>query len=213
MYIKQFADIKTARPFDYDANDTNAVFSAAGIYDFSTEEGSNVTPEIGGLIAHNFNDKFGISLTGSYSRRNFRNESNTTESFDPNVPEFPGDDPSALTQAIASGLVPEGTDVVFTPRTFIAEISDNERTRTNFQAVGQFRPTQNLTLTADATLSRFTLNGKKLHCLTCFLRPLAIIQTLFYLRTAQLFRLIVQALLLTQLQRIMNSALKIIHSV
>ena len=154
-------DIQTARPFDYDANDTTAVFSAAGIYDFSTEEGSDVTPEIGGLISHNFNDKFGLTLTGSYSRRNFRNESNTTESFDPNVAEFPGDDPSALTQAIASGLVPAGTDVIFTPRTFIAEISDNQRTRTNFQATGQYRPTNNLTLTADATLSRFTLEEQR----------------------------------------------------
>ena len=154
-------DIKTARPFDYDANDTTAVFSAAGIYDFSTEEGSDVTPEIGGLISHNFNDKFGLTLTGSYSRRNFRNESNTTESFDPNVPEFPGDDPSALTQAIASGLVPAGTDVIFTPRTFIAEISENQRTRTNFQATGQYRPTNNFTLTADATLSRFTLEEQR----------------------------------------------------
>ena len=154
-------DIQTARPFDYDEGDLKAVLSAAGIVDFSTEQGSDVTPEIGGLFAYNFNDVFGISATASFSRRNFRNELNTTESFDVNVPEFPGDDPSALTQAITSGLVPEGTEVLFTPRTFIAEIGDNQRERTNFQGVLQFRPVSNLTLTADYTLSRFELEEQR----------------------------------------------------
>ena len=133
-------DIQTARPFDHKSGDLKAVLSAAGIHDFSSVEGSAVTPEIGGLVSYNFNDVFGLSATGSFSRRNFRNELNTTESFDVNVPEFPGDDPSALTQAIAGGLVPAGTEVLFTPRTFIAEIGDNRRERINFQGVAQFRP-------------------------------------------------------------------------
>lgn len=153
-------DIRTARPFDYE--DTEFAYSIAGVYDFSNEEDSDVTPEFGGLFVKNFNDKFGIAITGSYSRRNFRNESNTTESFDVNTPRlFPEDDPSALEQAIDSGLVPEGTEVLFTPRTFITEVSDNQRTRTNFQATGQFRPVENLTITADATLSRFKLEEQR----------------------------------------------------
>ena len=152
-------DIRTARPFDYDK--TTFQYSAAGIYDFSAEVGSSVTPEIGGLFAYQFSDKFAISATGSYSRRNFRNELNTLESFDVNTPEFPGDDPSALTQAIDQGIVPEGTEVLFTPRTFIAEIGDNQRTRTNFQGVVQFRPVENFTITGDYTLSRFTLEEQR----------------------------------------------------
>ena len=154
-------DIQTARPFDHKAGDSKIVLSASGIHDFSSEEGDSVTPEIGGLFSHNFNDVFGISVTGSYSRRNFRNELNTTESFDVNVAEFPGDDPSALTQAIANGLVPAGTDVLFAPRTFIAEIGDNRRERTNFQGVVQYRPTDTFTLTADYTLSRFELDEQR----------------------------------------------------
>ena len=82
-------DIQTARPFDHDAGDLKAVLSAAGIHDFSSVQGSAVTPEIGGLFSYNFNDVFGLSATASFSRRNFRNELNTTESFDVNVPEFP----------------------------------------------------------------------------------------------------------------------------
>ncbi len=152
-------DIRTARPFDYDK--TTFQFSAAGIHDFSTEVGSEVTPELAGLFAHNFSKKFGIALTGSYSRRNFRNELNTTESFDVNVPEFPGDAPSALTQAIASGLVPEGTEVLFTPRTFIAEVGDNQRERINFQGVFQFRPVDSVTITGDYTGSRFELDEQR----------------------------------------------------
>ncbi len=152
-------EIRTARPFNYD--ETTFQFSAAGIYDFSSEVGDDVTPEFGGLFAHNFTENFGISLTGSYSKRNFRNELNTVESYDVNVAEFPGDDPSALTQAIAQGLVPAGTDVLFTPRTFITEIGDNQRERINFQGVVQFQPTEELTLTADYTLSRFELKEQR----------------------------------------------------
>ncbi|MEO9971232.1 MAG: TonB-dependent receptor [Hyphomonadaceae bacterium] len=154
-------DIQTSRPFDHAAGDLKAVLSAAGIHDFSTEEGNDVTPEIGGLFSYNYNDVFGVSATASYSRRNFRNELNTTESFDVNVAEFPGDDPSALTQAIAAGTVPAGTDVLFTPRTFITEVGDNRRERTNFQGVFQFRPVNNFTLTADYTLSRFELDEER----------------------------------------------------
>ncbi|MEP6343845.1 MAG: TonB-dependent receptor [Maricaulaceae bacterium] len=154
-------DIQTTRPFDNDGTKFN--FSAAGVFDSSTEQGDDVTPEIGGLFSHQFNDKFAILATGSYSRRNFRNESNTTESFDVNTPtEFLATDgPGDFENLLAAFPQLAGNDVIFTPRTFISEISDNQRERTNFQVVGQYRPVENLTLTADYTGSIFELEEQR----------------------------------------------------
>ena len=157
-------DIQTARPFDQ--KETRLNFSAGGIYDFSTEIGGRVTPEIGGLISHQFSDQFAVLVTGSYSRRNFRNRLNTLESFDVTTPLDPAilavDGPGVF-ENLAAAFPDElaGRDVLFTPRTFITEVGDNQRTRTNVQGVVQFRPVENLTFTADYTGSRFELNEQR----------------------------------------------------
>ncbi len=154
-------DIRTARPFDFD--ETELVYSVAGIGDLSNEDGSSVTPEIGGLFSHKFNDNFGILITGSFSERDFRNELNTLESFDVTTPtEFIDiDGPGTFEQLVDQFNLPAGTDAIFTPRTFISEISENQRTRTNGQAVIQWAPSDNLTITADYTASRFELREQR----------------------------------------------------
>jgi hypothetical protein len=80
-------DILTARPFD--VSGTRAVLSAAGIHDFSSEVGSAVTPEIGGLVSHTFNDMFGVLVTGSFSRRNFREFEDHLDGWDVWAPVLP----------------------------------------------------------------------------------------------------------------------------
>ena len=154
-------DIRTARPFDFD--ETELVYSVAGIGDLSNEDGSSVTPEIGGLFSHKFNDNFGILITGSFSERDFRNELNTLESFDVTTPtEFIDiDGPGTFEQLVDQFNLPAGTDAIFTPRTFISEISENQRTRSNGQAVIQWAPSDNLTITADYTASRFELREQR----------------------------------------------------
>ena len=155
-------DIRTSRPFDYAVGDLKALVSAAGVHDFSSEEGSAVTPEIGGLISYNFNDVFGISATGSFSERNFRNELSQTESFDVfTLAEFANDPPTPLDSLIAEGLVPADTEVIFAPRTFLAEFSDNQRERINFQGTAQVRPTENFVITGDVTVSIFDLEEQR----------------------------------------------------
>ena len=155
-------DIRTSRPFDYASGDLKAVFSAAGVHDFSSEEGSPVTPEVGGLISYNFNDVFGVSATGSFYQRNFRNELNQTESFDVFTPaESENDALTALDGLIELGLVPEDTEVIFAPRTFISEFSENDRERINFQGTAQVHPADNFVITGDLTLSIFDLEEQR----------------------------------------------------
>ena len=147
-------DIKTARPFDF--NSTRAVLSAAGIYDFASEEGSAVTPEIGGLLSHSFNDVFGVLVTGSFSRRNFREFENHLDGWDRWDPGSSGHD-----NLIAAGAINAGEGTVYSPRTHISEIADNRRTRTNLQGVLQFRPVDSFTVTGDYTLSRFRVEEQR----------------------------------------------------
>ena len=147
-------DIRTARPFDQGG--TRGVLSLAGIHDFSTEEGSSVTPEIGGLFARNWDDRFGILFTGSYSKRNFRELENHLDGWDVNAPGSAGH-----TNLINAGAITADTGTVYSPRTHISEIADNERERTNFQGVVQFSPNETLTFTADYTLSRFQIDEQR----------------------------------------------------
>ena len=61
-------DISTAKPFDYEG--FKAFASAKGVYDTSVETGSNITPEISGMISQTFADgKFGVLLSASHSER------------------------------------------------------------------------------------------------------------------------------------------------
>ncbi|MEM9839586.1 MAG: TonB-dependent receptor [Pseudomonadota bacterium] len=147
-------DIQTARPFDVAG--TRGVVSIAGIYDFSAEEGPAVTPEVGGLFSHTFNDTFGVLVTGSYSKRNFREFEDHLDGWDRWDPGSGGHN-----NLIAAGAIDANEGTVYAPRTHITEIADNERERINAQFVAQFRPVETLTVTADYTLSRFTVEEQR----------------------------------------------------
>ena len=147
-------DILTARPFD--TGGSRGVVSVAGIYDFSSEEGSAVTPEIGGLYSINMNDTFGALITGSFSERNFREAEDHLDGWDVWAPGSSGHN-----NLIAAGAIVPTQGTVFAPRTHITELADNERERINLQGVLQFRPMDTLTLTGDYTLSRFTVEEQR----------------------------------------------------
>ena len=147
-------DILTARPFDVAG--TRGVINAAGIYDFSSEVGSSVTPEVGGLVSHTFNDVFGVLVTGSFSRRNFREFEDHLDGWDVWAPGSSGHN-----NLVAAGAIDASEGTVYAPRTHITEIADNRRTRTNLQGVLQFRPVDTFTVTGDYTLSRYTVEEQR----------------------------------------------------
>src|SRR5690606_40198768 len=58
-------NILTARPLDNPG--LKASVGIKGVMDSSTEEGSDITPEISGIYSQTFaDDTFGVSLSGSY---------------------------------------------------------------------------------------------------------------------------------------------------
>src|SRR5882757_5702613 len=67
-------NIATARPFDF--NSMKATFSAKATDDTSSKVGSKITPEFSGLFSDTFfDDKVGVLVNGSYSKRHSRAES------------------------------------------------------------------------------------------------------------------------------------------
>jgi TonB-dependent receptor len=135
-------NITTARPFDY--HSMRATFSAKASRDTSSEVGSKVTPEFSGLFSDTFfDDRVGFLINGSYSKRNSREE-------DANIDGWLQDQWTAGDPRVTSSNTnPEGH--TWSPRNEGWGVVDHERSRTNGQAVLQFKPTDSVVATADYT--------------------------------------------------------------
>ena len=141
--IGSTVDIKTARPFDYKS--MQAALSVKAIDDTSSDNGT--TPEISGLFSNTFADgKVGFLVNGSYSERNSRLENATIGGW------LKNQDLGSAT-VIDNNQNPDGN--YWSPQSEGWGYDDHERTRTNAQAVLQFRPTDSLTATVDYTYALY----------------------------------------------------------
>jgi TonB-dependent receptor len=139
-------NITTARPFDYHA--MRATFQAKATKDASTQVGSKVTPEFSGLFSDTFFDeRVGFLINGSYSKRNSREELANIDGWLED--QFAPGDP----RVTSSNTNPGGHN--WAPRNEGWGVVDHERSRTNGQAVLQFRPTDSLVATADYTYTYY----------------------------------------------------------
>jgi TonB-dependent receptor len=151
-------NVKTRRPLDGKAGLTGSV-GVKGVYDTSMDKkiddfGHKITPEASGLL--NWVDdaeKFGVTLFGSYQKRDFTSRSSTSNDW--NI--------RTLAQFLdpANGFVRAGgatqiTNAPSNPSTLVAIPNDSryhfaqgERERINGQASVQYRPTENFTVTLD----------------------------------------------------------------
>jgi TonB-dependent receptor len=135
-------NITTARPFDF--HEMRATFQAKATRDTSSEVGSKVTPEFSGLFSDTFlDDRLGFLINGSYSKRNSREELANIDGWLED--QFAAGDP----RVTSSNTNPGGHN--WAPRNEGWGVVDHERTRTNGQAVLQFKPTDSLVATADYT--------------------------------------------------------------
>ena len=148
-------DIRTARPFDF--TETKSLLSVAGVHDSSVEDGSSLTPEIGGLYSTRLSDTFGILANGSYSKRDFTDKEEHTDGW----LRLTSDNDAGVFAQLANGADLTGVSQLYRPITNISEVSENERERINGQLVLQFQPTDNFSATLDYTLSRFERDEKR----------------------------------------------------
>ncbi|MED5525918.1 MAG: TonB-dependent receptor [Pseudomonadota bacterium] len=137
-----------------------ASFSAKALDDKSTDKG-NTTPEFSGLYSNTFaDDKFGISISGSYQKRE---SGNRQAMVGTGWRSFPGSvDNSVVDGNSEWGAVPRDNqvnrpgddDIYSVPQTTIYRFEEQQRKRTNGQLVLQYQPADNLRTTLDYTYMR-----------------------------------------------------------
>lgn len=139
-------NISTARPFDF--NDMRAAFSAKANRDGSTEVGNKITPEFSGLFSDKFfDDRVGVLINGSYSKRNSQEQISTVDGWLQD--QFAPGDP----RVASSDTNPGGHN--WAPRDDNWGVADHSRSRTNGQAVLQFKPVDSVVVTADYTYTYY----------------------------------------------------------
>ncbi len=171
-------NIVSLRPLDRNETGLTASAGAKAVYDTSVDQcidcGSDVTPEFSGVASWSDPEqRFGVSLFGSYQKRNF------------SVPSVAQDGWNIRTAASfldpANGFVRD-TSVINNapadPDTLVAYPNDHRyhfselsRERINAQGVVQFRPTERLTLTADALFAQLRASERRSSQSNWFSRP------------------------------------------
>jgi TonB-dependent receptor len=151
-------NVKTRRPLDGKPGLTGSI-GAKGVYDTSmskrVEDASKITPEVSGLVNWvDDSEKFGVSLFGSYQKRNFTSRSATSNDW--NIKTY-ADFINPANGFVRNGGATQITNAPSNPNTLVAIPNDSRyhfaqgsRERVNGQLTAQFRPIETLTITADA---------------------------------------------------------------
>lgn len=162
-------NVVTRRPLDGGKVGLNGSVGAKAVYDASVDGcldcGSKVTPEFSGVVGWtDAEQRFGIELFGSYQKRNFTSIAATSNDWNiiPYSTFVSGGFarnnticPSTQTTLSASCTIVKNapsnaSQLVAIPNDSRYHYAEGSRERINGQASVQFKPTDSLTLTADA---------------------------------------------------------------
>lgn len=141
-------NIKTARPFDYKGRKFSASVDAN--YDGNAQK---FAPDASFLFADTFADgKLGVLLSGSYQKRYTRLSQAQTDGWlvNPGVPTAQVNNGASL----VSSSNPQGN--IFVPQNFDSKVTREDRERIGGTLVLQYRPSDDVTITADALYTKFT---------------------------------------------------------
>lgn len=142
--IGSTVNIRSAKPFDYSG--TRAVFGVKGIVDRSNVTGDDVTPQISGLYSTRLlDDRLGILVGGSYSKRDSRQEQVQISGYQRSTPATA----AALAARLDLTANENPDDIFYLPRNLILKVGDTTRERVNAQAVLQFEPVDDLVIGLD----------------------------------------------------------------
>ena len=144
-------DLRTSRPLDKPG--FRLALSANALIDGSNEVGKDFTPEFGGLVSTTFlEDRVGVLLTGSYSKREGRENIIATDGW---IRGNRNDASAARINTSAIDPAKNPTGSIWVPRNLLFDASDHSRERINGQAVLQVEPIDNLVVSLDYTYSRY----------------------------------------------------------
>lgn len=155
-------NVRTVRPLDA-AEGLSGSIGVKGLYDTGVEESldgaDKITPELSGVVTWNDpSDMFGVSLFGSYQKRNFTSRSATANDW--NIRRY-SEFIDPANGFVRNNGTTQITNAPTDPDTLVAipndsryHFAEGERERLNGYATVQFQPTENFTLTADALYAK-----------------------------------------------------------
>lgn len=141
-------NIKTARPFDFKGMKFSATVD--GNYDTNAKKAD---PDASFLFSDTLDDgRLGVLLSGSYQHRHTLLKQAQTDGWlvNPGVPAAQVNGGAGTTSASN----PNGN--IFIPQNFDSKVTSEDRERVGGTLVLQYRPSDNLTVTADALYTKFT---------------------------------------------------------
>jgi TonB-dependent receptor len=162
--IGSVINVKTPKPLDRPG--FNGSISARGVYDH-TFEGTNITPEVSGIISKSFaDDKVGILVSGTYQKRKAslaQFNAGWREGylgFENNWGSLPVDANDWRGNYNQTQNRPGETDVYQVTQNAGYDFTDIERTRINGQVVLEVRPTDTLSARVDYHYSQNTVDAR-----------------------------------------------------
>lgn len=151
-------NIKTARPLDNPG--FRSALSAKAVYETTAQDASvanldEITPEFAGIISDTFaDDTFGVLLSGSYQKRDNREENADVARWIPSY-ELAAGQNNPLEAGTVENNNQREDEVFWHPQNAGYGWSDISRTRLNGQAALQWAPNDRLKATLDYTYSEF----------------------------------------------------------
>ncbi|QXQ08333.1 TonB-dependent receptor [Sphingosinicellaceae bacterium] len=171
-------NVVTRRPLDAKESGLTGSIGAKAAYDMSSDDcikcGSHVTPEASGLANWtNADQTFGVSLFGSYQKRDFSNISATVNDW--NITSYAKFiDPASGNVNAATKITNAPTDpntLVGRPNDFRYHFGEGTRERINGQGIIQFKPTDRLDLSIDGLYAQNTQKERRSDQANWFNRP------------------------------------------
>jgi TonB-dependent receptor len=162
--IGSVINIKLPRPLDRPG--FKGSIGVKGVYDTSQLYGTDVTPEISGIVSKTFaDDTVGILLAGSYQKRNGGQAQFTVGNWRPGYTGAENNWGTLAQQGDPRFANienrPGPTDVYQVPQNAAYDFYDFKRERFNGQAVLQFKPTDTLDLAVDYIFSQNTFDSRQ----------------------------------------------------
>jgi len=175
-------NVVTRRPLDSRTSGFNGSIGVKADYDTSADDcihcGSHVTPNASGVLSwSNSEQTFGASVFGSYQKRNFSTVNASMNEW--NITTLAAFlDPANGNVTPTSKITNAPSDLnalVARPNDARYHFSENTNERINGQAVLQFKPSDNLTLSADALFAQNKASERRSDESNWFNRPFDVV--------------------------------------
>ncbi|PKB14509.1 TonB-dependent receptor [Novosphingobium kunmingense] len=162
--IGSVINIKLPRPLDRPG--FKGSIGVKGVYDTSQLYGTDITPEVSGIVSQTFaDDSLGILLAGSYQKRNGGQAQFTVGNWRPGYSGAENNWGTLAQQGDPRYANienrPGPTEVYQVPQNAAYDFYDFKRERINGQAVLQFRPADTLEMTVDYIFSQNTFDSRQ----------------------------------------------------